>query len=296
MTMLVERVRNRVGEYIVSRVERLARVQSPYEVFADEICQLLSEGHRPIIVSNHQSHADGFIMRKVVGVLRRITAERGLSAELNFVMPVAASMVSGHQNKNLQRIYHLTRDAMLRRGIVCLPYTRSVDEAKYGLKPNFAEVKGMREAIARDNCGLIIFPEASVAGGRYITEGGVRRIRGMIEIADDALTLPYRLMHHSQQKGFFLPVGIDGSHRIYSPDSYAPKTWLAFLTFLGLSLPLAASRVGCPITAEALQMKVGNNWQQEGQRTNIYVMSWVANLVSKPARGVYRDVEFDTLT
>lgn len=297
MTMLVEGVRDRVGEYIVSGVERLARVQPPSQGLADEFCQLLADGLRPIIVSNHQSHADGFIMCKVVEMLRKVTLERGLSADLRFVMPVAASMVSGHQNKILQRVYHLTYGAMQQRGIVCLPYTRRVDEARYGLKPKLGEVKRMRETIANGGCGLIIFPEASVAGGRYATEGGVSRIRGMIEIEDDALTMPYRLMRHGQQEGFFLPVGIDGSHRIYSPDSYAPKTWRAYLTFLGLRSSLAATRLGCHLTAEAIQMNVGSNWQQEGQRTNRYVMSRVADLVSESARGVYRaGVEFSAVT
>lgn len=297
MTMLIEGVRDRIGEYIVSSVERLAKVQPSSEGFKGEFCQLLSRGLRPIIVSNHQSHADGFIMCKVVEMLRKLTSERGLSADLRFVMPVAASMVSGHQNKILQRVYHLTYEAMLRKGIMCLPYTRRVDEARYGLKSNSSEVKRMRETIANGGCGLIVFPEASVAGGRYITEGGGRKTRGMIEIADDALTMPYRLMRHSQQEGFFLPVGIDGSHRIFSPDTYAPKTWLAYLTFLGVGLHLASVRIGRPITAQELQSNLGDNWLMVRGELNRFVMGRVATLVPEHARGVYRaGVEFSAVT
>lgn len=296
--MLVEGVRDRVGEYIVSGVERLAKVQPPSEGLADEFCQLLSEGHRPIIVANHQSHADGFILRGVVRYLRELSIDQNGRPKLEgCVMPVAASMVSGHQNKILQGVYHLTYEAMLRRGIICMPYTRSADEKKYGLKPNIGEVKRMRRVINNNSgLGLVDFPEARVEGGRCIKGGWPDQIKGMIELEDDALTNPYRMMVCDGREPFFLPVGIDGSHRIFSPDTYAPKTWLAYLTFLGVGLHLASVRIGIPITAQKLQSNLGSNWLTAGGELNRFVMGRVAALVPEHARGVYRGVEVSALT
>lgn len=174
-------------------------------------------------------------------------------------------MVLGHQGKILQLVYHLTRGAMSRRGIICMPYTRRADEVKYGLKPNFGEVKRMRRVINNNaGLGLVDFPEARVEGGRCVEGGWPNQIKGMIELEDNALVDPYRMFNGAKEP-FFLPVGINGSHRIYSPDSYAPQTWRAYLTFLGLGLPLAAVRLGCPVTSEAIRVNVGDNWQQDGR-------------------------------
>lgn len=290
MTMLVEGIKDRIGEYIVSRVESLAKIQHPSQGFADEIYQLLSEGHRPIIISNHQSHADGFIMRKVVRILREISAGQGGQPRLEgCVMPVASSMVSGHQNKVLQLVYHLTRGAMLRKGIICMPYTRPADEVKYGLRQNFGEVKRMRRVINNNPVlGLVDFPEARVEGGRCIEGGWPDQIKGMIELEDNALVDPYRMLNGAKEP-FFLPVGIDGSHRIFSPDTYAPKTWQAYLTFLGAGLHLASVRIGSPITTQELRSNLGSNWLTAGGKLNRFVMGRVANLVSESARGVYKE-------
>lgn len=295
--MLVEGVRDRVGEYIVRRVERLADVWPPSQGLTDEFYQLLSRGLRPIIISNHQSHADGFIMRGVVCYLWELSIDQNGQPKLEgCVMPVASSMVSGHQGKILQWMYHLTRGAMLREGTICMPYTRPADEVKYGLKPNPTEVFKMIRVIRKNNYGLVDFPEARVEGGRCTKGGWPDQIKGMIELEDDALINPYRMMVCNGREPFFLPVGIDGSHRIFSPDSYAPKTWLAYLTFLGVGLHLASVRIGRPITAQELQSNLGDNWLTAGGKLNRFVMGRVAALVPEHARGVYRGVEVGGLT
>lgn len=271
------------GKFLTEGVLRLTYINIADERLERQVSDLMREGQRPILYSNHQSHADGVILARIATYIGSLPAE-ALDREptvKGFVLPVASSLVLGYQGKVAQTLYRLIAyDLEKRRNIVCLPYTRKVDEVKFGLKSNIGEVANIRKMI-RSGYSLVVLPEATVAGGRKLPSG---KIKGMQEVDDVAKF--YRLAK-AEHELFFLPIGIDGSHKIFSPDIYLPSRQ-AILTMMRLSSEIVTTaNIGLPITVEQLERRLGVEWLNRRCELGNLLMQEVARLVPPHAGGFY---------
>lgn len=177
-----------------------------------QAAELIKNGYYPILISNHQSHADGiphaFISRKII-----VQSDRQLNG---FYLPIAASIETGHQGHDLQKLIIDQKPLLANFGLHMIPVTREKDIVEYSIPTNIESIKKIIKS-PQDRFGFVFLPEGNVQGGRINPETG--QIYGISRPKNlGALDLVIRGCHKDGKDFFFLPVGINGSYKIVSPD------------------------------------------------------------------------------
>ena len=277
--------------------------------FDDEFADKVKEAD-PILVFNHQAHADGLLAAVVVGHLletaKRIKREHPLKG---FVMPAARSLINGRQSRLLQMFYIPFNLLMSKKGLITLPYTREKDKLVYGMsgETHHDEIKTIRKYL-HHGYGMAVFPEGSVQGGRHPKGCAPEEIYGMQEVKGNEIINSYRLMRQeSTREIFYVVCGLHGGFRLQNPNikSLSPtKEGLA--TFFGIPgrfVPhvRAEASLGAIITEKSIAQTFGRDWPDGGKGQNgsdgrdqkvlgginRFIMDEVALLVPSRARGFY---------
>jgi hypothetical protein len=180
-----------------------------------------------IMGSNHQSHADIFPYLMIADELNNEINNNNKNFKLNgFNMIIAYSLTTGHQNQDLKNYYKIIEELGLEKGIEFIPIVRPKDKYKYEIS-DVLNFKNLRKACHsyKDNYVLIEFPEGTVKGGRINLETGLPY---GVQKTNDSNMIDYCIGKYLKKDIEFgvLPVAIDGTYKIYSPDTYkftAPK-------------------------------------------------------------------------
>lgn len=178
-------------------------------------------GATPIIVSNHQSLIDGIAIAKVVDQINN----RVNSDKINgFYLPYAVSITTGDQNLEVVKYFSNIENRCRQRNLFLIPVIRKKDKEKYNIDEKsplyINSQKSLRKilSLTKDKYGLAIFPEGTTQGGRIDHLG---KFFGLfpsdVDSAIDSL-IPHFIK--SETDFCVLPIGINGSCRLFSPDTY----------------------------------------------------------------------------
>jgi hypothetical protein len=252
----------------LENIERITEFDASSEnldLFAEHILR----GAIPIIYANHQSFADGLMLSRVTSA---VIKRNGVSSYLKgYLMPSSITAESQPLHQTLLPIYNS-------RGI--FPVGVYTDEE---IKDHPEEQRHNRIAalaLARgpsENYGLAFFPEASPNGGIKLADGSLRGIQSLEREDLQGYSRIFRKKYPDQSVAF-LPIGIDGSHELYDPETNAPSL-------------LAIEALCRHIKHDAfINMTVGkpiDSTEVKGN-TNQYLMSAVAQLLPEHSRGAYK--------
>ncbi len=171
---------------------------------------LIKEGYMPLIVSNHQSHADGL-------AISMITSKIKVDGFNGFYLPIASSICSGDQGEEVRYLVEKLTPVCQQRGVNLIPVTREEDIKRYGIEDKNSDNLKKLISAHKDNFGIIFLPEGTLKGGR-INENGI--INGMVEVKEDNSFdgIVTRFLK-DKTKFCVLPVSIDGSYRLFDPST-----------------------------------------------------------------------------
>lgn len=231
----------------------------------NKFSELINSGYTPLIVSNHQSHADGLPLSLLTKEIKEKTGEK-----LNgFYLPIAASMVNGDQDQELKSYLEKLSPACFEKGLEMIPVTRKKDEEVYNIKDkNFDSLKKILSA-HKQGYGIIFLPEGSVKAGRSGTDG---EITGMIDVGkDNSFDGTIKKYLSKNIKFCVLPVAIDGSYKLYNPDTK--------------KITIPNNKITLTISNEIL---LPSDFKNKSLEPTDLVMPQIAQMLPIKARGIYR--------
>lgn len=252
----------------------------------------------PILISNHEGHADIVSIAIVSQNLTNIIngTRDGEDQFRGFMLTIAASLETGHQNLFLQEITRQAKEIFLNYHLVTQAFVRKSDREKYGLDSNNLDyMKRLMEIVKkganRGADGLAFFPQGSVESGRRIKNGENKgQIKGMQKFNCDELHKLIGIIEtRYQRKVLLIPIGSHGAGKVINPDHRRP-TREAIVKMLTLHpKPLMVVKVGLPIIWDSLVEQIGG---QEGRKATAedigdFLGKTIASLLSSDARGVY---------
>lgn len=235
----------------------------------------------PIIISNHQSHTDGIPLSVVADTLTHLgnRARPPDQPLLGFVLPVAASLETGHQSRFLAQGLEQIQPQLRKRQLITLSYTRQKDRQRYGIQSS--NISFMRNLIRglKNGYGLALLPEASVEGGRR----GLNGIHGMQEFSGVDFGQVFEILGRLGKKALFIPIGIDGGYNVVDPNTN--KLTARFIRALATPLDFSFIdvNIGMPVSGDTLL-------DRDQKNISHLLAERVAALVPEQARGVYKSV------
>lgn len=186
-------------------------------LFADAI----NCGATPIIVSNHQSLIDGIAITKVVDQINQRVDQSKFNG---FYLPYAVSLATGDQNPELVEYFSRIKDRCNQRNLFLIPVVRKKDCEKYGIDKKSSTYIDSHKSLKKilslniDKYGLAIFPEGTTQGGRLNQLG---KFFGIFPSdPSNAIDSLIPRFINSETDFCILPIGINGSCRLFSPDNY----------------------------------------------------------------------------
>lgn len=222
----------------------------------------------PIIVSNHQSIADGIALGNIT---------EGLGKPIR--LPIADSIVKGVQGELIQALVRAYGPELQKRNLFMIPVVTERDRQTRGMRGQNKEMFDLLLKSPEEGYGFAIFPEQTVEGGR---KGEDETINGMQYLERDRNLVAF--MKKWIKQGFrlvVLPVGIDRGYTTLDPDEKTIKAVSveAAEMILGYRelVPMASVTVGAPVEIDTV----------EPQLTDHHFMRMIAPLVSEEARGAY---------
>lgn len=182
----------------------------------------------PILISNHTGHADAAGTAVVAKQLTKL-ANRARPPEnqfRGFMLTIAASLESAHQNLFLQQCTNRAKKILPNYGLSLGAYTRPKDVEKYKMDSSnnrvYAEkisdiMKGTGE---READGLAYYIEGTVEGGRRITEGeNIGQTKGTQRIDCEQLDkIINKAQSRHHRKVVIITASSDGASDILNPD------------------------------------------------------------------------------
>jgi len=273
--------------------ESLMKFEDPSN-HLQELSKRIQEGALPIIVSNHDHHAN---VAGMMGIVRRLTARPN-----KFNFPVAFSMFNGDQGQEIQKNANGMKPILEKSGMPFIPVLRPKDIKEYygeGKKSDAQKEIDIKESNRnlfkmlkeiKDDTGVILFPEGTIQGGRKDDSGNKF---GMQKVDNDLLATVIEMAIKNRRVPVILPVGMVNTDRIVEPGETSPtlRAKLAFGTQIavgriGIHPTVAGVRIGNLITQEDFQ----KNGIDFGDKENVtsFVMRRIAELVPEEARGAYK--------
>ncbi len=204
-----------VGRRLTEKVIAYTTVNLP-KGFTYEYSKNIIEGYLPIIVANHASHADGASISKLTRYLtkRAYLELHPDQQDFNgFNLPLAKSLLTGHQGWKLRRFYKYAEPAIEANGLFALPLVRDKDKEKYGLETNPKEyLRTLRNRVEDGYGGLVLFPEGTTISGQKDESG---RFLGIQPFEEDSISAHIRLLKkYSRKNVMIIPGGISGGHEV----------------------------------------------------------------------------------
>lgn len=235
------------------------------DLFAEHILR----GAITIIYANHQSFADGLMLSRVTSA---VSNRPGVSSHLKgYNMPSSVTAESQPLHQTLLPIYNS-------RGIFPIGvYTdEEIKDKPEGQRHNRMAALTLARGPS-ENYGLAFFPETSPRGGIKQTDGSVRGIQ-LLEREDlQGYSRIFR-KKYPDQPIFFLPIGIEGSHELYDPETNAPSL---------LAIEALCHHIKHDAFIHVTVGKPIDSTDVEGN-TNKYLMGAVAQLLPEHSRGAYK--------
>lgn len=226
----------------------------------------IESGKIPLIVSNHQSHADGLILAMITDKIKNSSPEK-----INgFYLPVAASMVSGDQNLNLKKIVDSLEESCRQKSLFMIPVTRPKDVEKYGIKnQNRGSLKKILTS-HKNGFGLIFLPEGSVQAGRTNKDGN---IFGMIKPEENnSFDNIIRKYLKNNIDFCIIPVAINGTHQLCNPDSYQITT-------------IPTSKISATISENIFTK---TDFENKETKPSDFIMPLISKMLPIESQGVYK--------
>lgn len=261
-----------------------------FEPLAREaIIEDVQQGYFPVIYLNHSSHYDGRPLAKSAERILKYINSFLLEEKKyrGFALPIATSIGTGNQHSLIKGLFesNIARE-IEQAGIVTVSYARDKDREQYGDPPNLLEFMRKMKNLIKQGYAIAFFPEATVEGGR---RNGKHGIKGMQPFGKNAISTMARLALHEGHVPTFIPIGIWGTHNVFSPDNYMPT----IPTLIRAPIPFLAKgivkvRIGVPIRWDDLETMLGTSFN-EGSVSN-FLAGQLASLIPERARGVYKDV------
>ena len=248
-------------------VERLSRGTAIYDDRGTigDLAVEINSGVIPVVLANHQSFADGLVLSEITDAIRSSSHLEG------FRIPGSVTAMGQPLHQSLAPIYE-------QRGLITIGvYTEQEmtelgqDMTGYNARAALSLYKGPHEGY-----GIVFLPEADPVGGSMDADG---KLLGMQEVTRNDLE-GYRTRltkKYPWRTVAFVPIGIDGSYHIYSPETNTPGE-LAIKAVCDnvVDEPFVTVNVGELIFADEITGDV-----------NTFLMSAVAKLLPEHARGFY---------
>lgn len=250
---------------------------------------LIREGYVPVLYANHQSHADKLVLSGVTHSLVRHHTDGHVSA---FLVPVAATIESGAQGAYVQQLMSLFEPLYVDRGYGAdVPFITDNDRQERGVAGDNTESVRQLMGAPQDGHGLVLFPEATLQGGRTGDDGNVNGMQEVTPLTGSGLIgYPKFWLNRRLAEAVFLPVGISGSYRLYPPDpgrSEISPTVVAGILGVGRIDAMATVSAGNPFTYADLRDEIGEEPDNKKEEHLNLMMGKVAELLPAAERGYY---------
>ena len=292
-------------DLFVRRVEKkiLIPLQPNYEDgFRDKFVEVIEDSDvLPVAVITHQSHSDCISAAKLSKDLTTLANQHRYPEEefRGYMLSVAASMQSGHQNIVVQQYFETTKSIASKYNLRLQTYVRQKDENQYGISRSkniqfsreLARIINKQEDRQAD--GLIFFPEGTMEGGRKVIEGTKKgQINGMQELDWESIHKLIKGIEERGRKVVIIPVGTHGEFRISNPSNKNyPTARVLKQLYNPLNIPresILSVNVGMPMTySEIKEILAKQGIEPNPQNIGEYVGRTIAKLLPLEARGVY---------
>lgn len=291
---------DRFGRRLDERFPEMITLQTYSPQIRDRILELTNRNMVPEMVVGHFGHSDPLVVAEMCEELVQLTENCDYPIR-RFVTTLASSVPGGQQSSLMSVLYGHAQAYAANRHVELVPVTRTVDVSRYKMASSVSEKKPLLATLAEDGegVGAIIMAGGSVQPGRKLTGGAKGKINGLLDIGKiDHITAMNRILHVSGRKDgrepYILPVGVDKTHRFFSPDYLLPTPEgiasvydLAgkVLRLFGVRMLSMDVRIGMPITSEQMQQELGTGWRKRPAEVNSIVMREIARLVPRTSRG-----------
>lgn len=199
--------------YLKSGYENITLLEAP-----------LKAGKNLLIVYSHQSLGDGGPALDVADEV----GDRHPEYVKKFRYILSKTIGNGKQGEST-RNYSYARGRFLRKHHAkALEVASTKDESERDTFQGFGDTRAVMEAVKEPGVAVMLHIEANMNGGRINEATG--EINGMGHMDANARAIVMKLLGIKPKTGergkhrtpiVFLPVGIDGSHKLYSPDTRA---------------------------------------------------------------------------
>lgn len=251
-----------------------------------------------ILVSNHEGHADiapiAIVSQKLTDIINE-TRDDG-DRFRGFMLTIAASLGTGHQNLFLQETIRQAKKRFLDYHLVTQPFVRETDKEKYGLvSDNSDYMKKLMEIVKKEDNrgtdGLAFFPQGSVESGRRIKTGKDKgRIKGMQKFnCGELYNLIEIIEARYHRKVLIIPIGSHGAGNVISPDHRRPTLTAIAQMPKPHPKPLIVVKVGLPIKWGHLKNQIEEQKGQKATAKDIgdFLGKTIAAMLPPDARGIY---------
>lgn len=252
------------SENLDSRVFNLFELNYRPETFKT-ISGHIKSGKLPLIVANHQSHADGLILSLITEKIKDESPDN-----INgFYLPIASSMVSGKQSPNLKKYLELLAPLCEHNNLFMIPVTRKKDIEVYGEEnPNFSSIRKILNC-HNDKFGMIFLPEGSVQSGRNREDGS---IFGTIPPEENNSFDDLVKKYLKNNIDFcVIPVAINGTYKFCNPTTY--------------KIDMFCSDISATISDNIL---TSDDFKDLKNKPSEFIMPLVAGMLPVESRGVYK--------
>jgi 1-acyl-sn-glycerol-3-phosphate acyltransferase len=250
---------------------------------------LIREGYVPVLYANHQSHADKLILSGITQSLVKHGVDDRVS---DFLVPVAATIESGAQGVYIQKLLSLFDPLYSDRGYGAdVVFITDNDRRLRGVSGSNSESVRQLMGAPRDGHGLVMFPEATLMGGRLGEDGTVNGMREVLPSTGGGLIgYPKFWLNRGLGEAVFIPIGISGSYRLYPPDEgrneISPEV-IAGILGDGRIEAVVTISVGSPYTYSDLRGEAEGELDHKQRKHLDLMMGKVAELLPTTERGYY---------
>lgn len=289
-------------EIFINRVQRkiVERIKPEYaEGFDSAFTQAMRYPNIiPILISNHEGHADiistAIISRKLTDIVN--TTRNDEDRFRGFMLTIAASLETGHQNLFLQESIRQAKMKLPEYFLSTQSFRRKADRERYGITSDNSHYMRKLTAIVnrgeeREADGLAFYPQGSVESGRRIKNGkDENHIKGMQEFNCDELYKLIRVIESRyQRKVLIIPIGSHGAGNVVNPDHRRPTLKTAVELVKQDPKSLMSVRIGLPIEWDNLVRQTEEQKGREATPEDIgdSLGKIIASLLPSDARGVY---------